>query len=340
MFELGLPPRSLPAALRDAGNPRPDIRLSALRDLTRYARQGETEAGSALLETLKDSDDAVRAAAALALADANTSFAVARLLDLAENDAASSVRQMALLGLGELASSDHPAVLDVLWKALAAEAPAERFQALLALHQLDPENAESGIIEGTVDPDAEVRRLAFRIAEAHWADRDLPELIGARAKAALTESHAKVRAAAALLLAHFGDLSGEAELLRVLSGDVQDVGPDDEQAAIEAAARLGIRAAMPLLERRAFSWFGRDPQGYHARIALARLGDARARAAILRGLDAWTFGARSLSVAAAGKAGLVEARPRLEAFLSRPDRADPAVVREALALLDAAESAR
>ncbi|HET9930567.1 MAG TPA: HEAT repeat domain-containing protein, partial [Polyangiaceae bacterium] len=119
MFELGLLPRSLSAALRDVGNPRTEVRLSALRDLARYARQGEREAGSALLDALKDPDEAVRAAAALGLADANLSFAAARLVELAENDASSRVRQMALLGLGELASSDHGAVLDALWKALS-----------------------------------------------------------------------------------------------------------------------------------------------------------------------------------------------------------------------------
>jgi len=338
MFELGSLPRSLAAALRDLGNPRPDIRLSALGDLKRHARSGEQAAASALLEALKDTDEGVRAAAALALADANVSFAVTRLLELVEADVSSRVRQMALLGLGELGSQDHVAVLDALEAALSAEAPAERFQALLALHQLDPERAERGVLEGTVDPDAEVRRLSFRIAEAHWSERELPALVCARAKAALTEPSGRVRAAAALLLAHFGDVSGEAALLELLAGKVEGSGPDDEQAAIEAAAELGIRAAIPALERRAFAFFGRDPQGFHARIALARLGDARARAVILRGLEAWTFGTRTLSVAAVGKAGLVEARRRLEAFLSRPDRADPTAVREALAALDASES--
>jgi HEAT repeat protein len=337
MFELGLLPRSLAAALRDLGNPKPDVRLSALGDLKRYARAGEQPAASALLDALKDADEGVRAAAALALADANVGFAVTRLLELAEADVSSRVRQMALLGLGELGSQDHVAVLDALEAALSAEAAAERFQALLALHQLDPERAERGVVEGTVDPDAEVRRLSFRIAEAHWSERTLPELVSARAKAALTEANGRVRAAAALLLAHFGDASGEAALLELLAGKVPDAGPDDEQAAIEAAAELGIRAAIPSLERRAFAWFARDSQAYHARIALARLGDARARAMILRGLEAWTFGARTLSVAAVGKARLVEARRRLETFLSRPDRADPSTVREALAELDQSE---
>ncbi|MFZ5889730.1 MAG: HEAT repeat domain-containing protein [Myxococcota bacterium] len=338
MFELGLLPRSLAAALRDLGNPRSEVRISAVRDLARYARNGEQAAASALLEGLRDTEEAVRAASALGLADANTTFAVTRLLDVAETDSASRVRQMALLALGELAAADHEAVIDVLVKTLSAEAPAERFQALLALHQLDPARAERGVLEGTVDPDAEVRRLSFRIAEAHWSDRKLPELVRARAKASLTDSHGNVRIAAALLLAHFGDASGEAALLELLAGKLTDAAPDDEQAAIEAAATLGIRAAIPWLERRAFAWFGRDPQGYHARIALARLGDARARSAILKGLDAWSFATRTLSVAAAGKAGLFEARRRLELFLTRPDRADPAAVREALALLDAAES--
>ncbi|MGC4086455.1 MAG: HEAT repeat domain-containing protein [Polyangiaceae bacterium] len=337
MFELGLLPRSLDAALRDLGNPKPDVRLSALRDLTRYARSGEQGAASALLEALKDADEGVRAAAALGLADADVSFAVTRLLDLAENDVSTRVRQMALLALGELSAHDHVSVADALWKALSAEHAAERFQALLALHQLAPERAERGVIEGTVDPDPEVRRLSFRIAEANWSGRELPELVFARAKAALVDPSANVRGAAALLLAQFGDASGEAALLDLLSGKATGAGPDDEQAAIEAAAALELRSAIPLLERRAYSFFGRDPQGYHARIALARLGDERARAAILRGLEAWTFGARTLSVAAVGKAGLVEARRRLEAWLTQPDRADPAAVREALALLDAAE---
>jgi HEAT repeat protein len=341
MFELGSLPRSLPAALRDVGNPRPEIRLSALRDLIRHARAGETEAASALLEALKDPDEGVRAASALGLADADIRFAVARLLELAEADASARVRQMALLALGELASAEHTGVIDFLWNAVSSRTPAERFQALLALHQLDPERAEQAVVEGTVDPDPEVRRLSFRIAEAHWAERELPELLSARAKAALLEAHPRVRTAAALLLAHFGDNSGEAGLLELLAGKVPDAGLDDEQAAMEAVAKLGIRAAIPLLERRAYSWFGRrDPQGYHARIALARLGDEKAKRAILRGLDAWTFTARTQSVAAAGRAGLREARRRLEAFSSQPDRADPVAVREALALLDAAETRR
>jgi HEAT repeat protein len=338
MFELGSLPRSLSAALRDVGNPRPEIRLSALRDLIRHARAGETEAASALLEALKDPDEGVRAASALGLADADTRFAVARLLELAEADSSARVRQMALLALGELASAEHTGVIDLLWKAVSSGTPAERFQALLALHQLDSDRAEQAVVEGTVDPDSEVRRLSFRIAEAHWAERELPELLFARAKAALLEAHPRVRTAAALLLAHFGDTSGEAALLDLLAGKIPDAGLDDEQAAMEAVAKLGIRAAIPLLERRAYSWFGRDPQGYHARIALARLGDEKAKRAILRGLDAWTFTARTQSVAAAGRAGLREARRRLEAFSSQPDRADPVAVREALALLDAAET--
>ncbi|HEY8947226.1 MAG TPA: HEAT repeat domain-containing protein, partial [Polyangiaceae bacterium] len=78
-----------------------------------------------------------------------------------------------------------------------------------------------------------------------------------------------------------------------------------------------------------------DPFSYDARIALARLGDARAKSAILRGLGAWSFDARTLAVAAVGRARLREARDVLIAWMESPERADPTAVREALARLDA-----
>jgi hypothetical protein len=98
---------------------------------------------------------------------------------------------------------------------------------------------------------------------------------------------------------------------------------------------LGLVKAEPLLERRAFSKWSRDPASFHARVALARLGNQRAKDAILRGLDAWTFASRTLAVAAAGRAGLVEARPRIEALAKTPGRADATAVQEALRLLEA-----
>ncbi len=337
MFELGLLPRSLGASLRDLLSTRPEVRISALRDLARHARAGEGEAASALVQALKDDSAQVRAAGALGLADAGVERAVIHLLRLAGGDASGEVRQMALLALGELATKDHAEVIQALEAAERAEAPAERFQALLALHQIGAQRAPQAIIEGTVDPDPEVRRIAFRLAEAEWASGELPDLLRARARSALGDGVAHVRCAAALCLAHFGDAAGQAVLHDLLASKIPDVRADDEQAAIEAAARLRLPFAIPLLTRRAFRWFGRDPQGYHARIALARLGDERARTSILRGLSAWTFDARTLAVAAAGRAGLVEARPHIEALRARRGGADAAAISEALEQLAATE---
>ncbi len=338
MFELPLLPRKLSAALRDASHEKTEVRLSALSDLTRYARGGDAQAAMALLGALEDSLAEVRASAALALADAGVERAVPHLLR-ATSDANTKVRQMALLALGELAGREDELVLQALLDARDASEPAERFQALLALHQLGAERAEQAIVEGTVDPDAEVRRLSFRVAEAHFADRALPELMRARARAALSEKNALVRCAAALLLAHFGDASGEDTLYALIERRVKGASMEDEQAAIEAAAKLALPGARARLERRTRGWLARDPMAFHARVALARLGDERARAEIARGLEAWTLSARTLAVVAAGRAGLVELASRIRELVKQPGRVDETLAQEALELLAAEPSA-
>ena len=92
--------------------------------------------------------------------------------------------------------------------------------------------------------------------------------------------------------------------------------------------------ARAALSRRAFGFFGlfRDPLAWHARVALARLGDPQAKSAILRGLSALTRDARTIAVAAAGRARLREARPILDRMT--PAQADPETVRDALADLE------
>jgi HEAT repeat protein len=334
MFDVGLLPRKLAAALRDAQHDKPEVRVSALADLVRHARAGEAEATRALLSALNDATDEVRAAAAIGLADAGIERAVPELVRAA-SDVSGKVRQMALLALGELATREHGPALDALLAAQNASEPAERFQALLALHQLGAERAEQAIVESMMDPDAEVRRLSFRVAEAHYSDGELPELVHARARAALSEKNPLVRNAAALLLAHFGDASGEDALFQLIEGRVKGASPEDEQAAIEAVAKLGLAHARPLLERRTRGFLARDPLAFHARVALARLGDARARAEIARGLDAWTFSARTLAVVAAGRAGLVELGARIRELVGQPGRVDATLAQEALEQLAA-----
>jgi hypothetical protein len=83
---------------------------------------------------------------------------------------------------------------------------------------------------------------------------------------------------------------------------------------------------------------GRTPVSWHARVALAELGHARAKAAILRGLSAWSRDARTLAVAAAGRARLQEARAELERMRGAPERAEPDAVTDALASIDGSSS--
>lgn len=338
MFGLAPLPRTLAAALRDVNSAKVTVRASALKDLVRHARSGEAEAARALAAALEDSDPGVRAEAALGLADADRSEHAVALARVADHDTAPRVRQMALLALGELAPKDSAPVLATLNRARVADDPAERFQALLALHQLGAPDEQAVILEALLDPDPEIRRLALRIARARWADADrLPESIRAGALRALSDAHPAVAARAALVLAEFGDLTGRKNLLALVARTVPGATVEDEQGAIERVAELRIEEAVPALSRRAFPVFARDALSFDARIALARFGDSRARAAIVRGLSAWTYDARTYAVVAAGRARLVEARPRLLDFLHRPDRADAQAVRDALAELDRGE---
>lgn len=333
MFALSPLPRTLEAALRDAREEKQPIRLSAIRDLVPYARQGESQAAQALRERLTDKDQAVRAEAALALSDADSRQSTDALLKAASQDSSVRVRQMAILALGELGQST-PQIASVLFQASRSSAAAERFQALLSLHQLLIEGSESAILDGMQDPDPALRRLSFRIARAHFADsKELPELARSRARAALTDTSRAVRAAAALLLAELGDASGHPIVLEVIaSRGAADA--EDEQAAIELSAELQLKEAIPALRRRAFGRLIRDPHAYQARIALARLGDQRATTELLRGLSAWTRDARTLAVAAIGRARMRTAREQLLRLMNQPERAEPAVVREALELID------
>jgi len=338
MFGLAPLPRSLGAALRDIESPRPEVRLSAIRDLVRHARSGEAAARQALGKALADASPKVRAGAALGHADADVSAHIEQLSELAARDAAVEVRQMALLALGELGAADPARAVAALSAARGASDPQERFQALLGLHQLGADEAEAAIVAGSADADAEIRRLSFRIAEAHWPEVDeVPEVMRARARAALSDDHPSVRTAAALFLGHVRDPSGKDVLLAILERRAPGATLEDHQAAMALAGELGLREAMPALTRRAFPRLLRDPLSYDARIALARLGDDRARVEILRGLSAWTFDARTVAVAAVGRARLVEARAELERLLGEPERVDPTAVREALAELDRRE---
>jgi hypothetical protein len=341
MFGLASLPRSLEASLRDRDSERPHVRLSAVRDLGRHAASDPSgRALSALRETLAgDVSVEVRGAAALALADAEASTAAEALIR-AMDDAHVYVRQMALLALGELGNADDPRILEVVRAAGGDEAPALRFQALIACHKLSAPDAESALLAATRDADPEVRHMAFRLLEERATDGEgvarPSDIVKEAAYSGLSDGVLSARLAAAILLARSGDRGGDAVLSEAV-WDARGVDPEDEQAAIVLAGERSIQAARPGLGRRAFrSLFGRvggERFSYEARIALAKLGDERARRAISRGLAAWSRDARTLAVVAAGRAELLEARSAIETMRGDPGRAEPEAVEEALLLL-------
>lgn len=347
MLGLSPLPRTLPAALRDVRDKKLDVRIASVRDLGRHARaEGRDEALRALCTALKeDATAAVRSEAAVELADSKATECISELVTAAETDEHIRVRQMALIALGELAGKEaDESVREIVGQAARDELPQIRFQGLIALAQVDPEASEKVILASILDDDAEIRYVALRLAEERWLtqdrDRELPYLLQTRAKQALADGAPKVRLAAAILLGRAGDRSGEEKLVSAINSDAGVDEAEDEDAAIELAGELALEKARVGLERRAFGVFGvtRHRFAWHARVALARMGDARARAAILKGLKAFGRDARTMAVAAAGKARLHEAREELLSMRGEPKRAEPDAVEEALALLAVSSS--
>jgi HEAT repeat protein len=339
---LGLPPlpRTLEAALRDIEHERQHVRLSALRDLVRLADGPARPRALAALGRvlLRDASAELRADAAVALADSSASEARAELLAALE-DAHLRVRQMALVALGEIAEPGDAEIQAALRPFLAHEQAALRFQALMAFERLAGADAGPELVRATRDSDVEVASMAFRLSERRFLDVDPPpELVdSARRVAAGTPTAAST--SAALFLAARGDRSGGSVLVGALAGRVPVSGETDLQAVVEAVAELGLEEARPALRRRAFGAFGMraDGVGWHACIALARLGDERARRTIVKRLRAWTRDARTLAVVAAGRARVHAAREVLLGFRNDPERADPDAVEEALHRIEGVE---
>ncbi|HVJ18680.1 MAG TPA: HEAT repeat domain-containing protein [Polyangiaceae bacterium] len=348
----GLPPlpRNLAAAIRDADHPKRDVRLSAVRDLVRHTRGDERAAAiEKLCHVLQhDSELDLRAEAAVALADADAREALEPLMEAARRGER-RLRQMAVLAIGEVAPPDDEEAVAVLRSAFRASDEAVRFQALVALHHVSTsarraaaanatvgsDAAEQAVFDAARDDDPELRAMAFRIAEERFAESPPPAHFVTVTEKALKDDDAAVRLCAAILLGSWGNAAGGHELIDVVANAPRVGTEADHQAAIELAAKLELPDAVPALERRAYGPFGlrRDSVSWHAQVALARLGHQRATRAILRGLRAWSRDARTLSVVAAGRAHLAEARPLLTAMRGNESSADQHAVEQALAEL-------
>lgn len=336
-------PRSLGASLRDAADSRARVRASAAADLARWA-EGEERGRcvSRLIDLLRqDADVDVRAAAALALADAQASEGLQALFAAADSGPP-RVRQMALVAIGELARPGDAAAVGRVRDALQSEAPALRFQALVAAGRLLEEGELFACLTTALcDPEARVRYVACRVAEERFlgsagaADAALAGL-GARLEALLIDPDPDVALLAAVLLGRRGSERARELVVQALNERRGFSQREDEQAAIELCADLHLDAARPGLRARAFGgvFGGASPLAFQARVALARLGEERAREQIVRGLFSRRRAVRSECVAAAGQARLTAARPRLLQMRGDERLADAQCVAEALQALD------
>jgi HEAT repeat protein len=339
-------PRTLEASLRDLSSARPNVRASAIVDLARHASrdaQTRTEAIGHFEIALRDDAAEVRSAAAVALADLKAVEALPALL-VAMEDPDMHVRQMAINAVGE--TGDARAT-QRLRRALSDARPEVRYQAVIAFARVAKDDADDvtrALESGMGDDDDAVRYIALRVAEER-SDSNLParwDAIAARAAELLDDAVSHVALAAAIFLVK-RERSGKGKVLgagkardRILSVVRSETGrraeKEDEREAVEVAGALGMREAMPALERRAWglSRIVRDTCAFHAKIALARLGHERATAEILRDLGAPKRETREAAVVAAGRARLTQAR---EAILAVKD-VDGQLVADALRDLD------
>lgn len=328
--------RTIDAALRDLQDPKPAVRRSAVADLARLVDTADRErAVSGLVAALRtDGDPAVRANAAVALADGAVGTSLDDLIDAAK-DSDVRVQQMAVLALGELSPKGHVAAQNAVAAALVAERPELRFQALIAARRLGFGDIEGLLRKALTDQDEKVRYLSLRLLEEHRAQKSaLEPQTRSVVLHCLEDAVDAVRVAAAMLLAPEGLERARELLAEAINLAIRLPAPEDEQALLEMAGELRVHPAIPGLRRHRSGRFGLVPGrfAWHARVALARLGEEQAIREIQRGLRAWSRDSRSLAVAAAGLAGLKQARPVLEE-LARTDAADADALSEALGRL-------
>lgn len=337
-------PRNLEASFRDLDSARAEVRASAVADVVRHARRDDAVRRRALpllrARLLSDDSPRVRAAAAVGFADLEAAEEVQALLNAAGDDDA-LVRQMAINTLGEIGDAR---ALPLLRRALSDERPEMRYQAVIAFARVAAaaeeaaDEVEQALLDATNDDDDAVVHIALRVAEERLDAGVKPGArLVTRGRALLESTSAHLALVAAIFVAKAGDPAGHALVLRVVRGEKiagQAPEKEDERAAVELAGELGLTAAKPHLERRAWGVFRfvKDTCPFHARIALARMGHPRAIAEIMADLDASRPDVLGAAVVAAGRARLAQARRLIERI---PTAAvDPELVREALARLD------
>ena len=196
----------------------------------------------------------------------------------------------------------------------------------------------------TRDDDEAIVHIALRLAEERvLAKAKLPAELLERAASLLSAEHADVAAAAAILLGTAKDPRGKDLLLQIATGSgVRGRMPakEEEQAAVELVGLLGYEAAREALVRRAFgvARFVKDTCAFSAKVALAALGDARAKTEMIDALaktDGRHAALRESAIVACGRARILDAKDALSEIAERdldPRIAD--LARDALAKLE------
>lgn len=339
MFQPKPLPRNLGAALRDARADKVSVRRAAIRDLGRLAcGEAWESAARALRDALRtDSNASVRAEAALSLANGEVRVALDDLL-VAATDAHAEVRQMALLALGELGARGHVETARTVSEALLDTVPELRFQALIAAARLELPGLRDHLVRAFQDGDAQVRYIALRLGDEATAGLEGDPSAATLVKSAeplLEDPELTVRTAAAMMLCRFHRDRSAAAIAEALNANLQLPAPEDQQTLIELAGELLVTDSGPGLRRHAFGRFGLVPGrfAWQAKIALARLGDARAQHTLLKELRSRDRDARTVAVVAVGRSGMKQAIPQLMR-LREENGADPEALAEALSALN------
>jgi HEAT repeat protein len=272
---------NLEAALRDLGDRDPRVRAQAADALGRADDRERPRAGAALERACVDEHPSVRYAALLSLGELGAGPGLDAALEIAAgrlSDGEPLVREAAAIALGDLgaaaADAGTPPLVERAWSALAlalkSAQPEVRFQAIASLAQIDAARAAPLVRPALADADAHVR------AQAACALGDARDAASADALAPLVaDASPEVRHEAALALARLHDRRAVPVLVAAL---------DDRARALDAAsalADLGAADGEPgraALTRALGRLLGDPLVKLHAARALARSGDARARA--------------------------------------------------------------
>jgi len=197
------------------------------------------------------------------------------------------------------------------------------------------------LLDATQDDDDAIVHIALRLTEERLdAKKAADNRMVVRANALLGSPSSHVALVAAIVLAKAKDARGHDLVLKVVRGEKvggQIADKEDERAAVELAGELGLREAIPHLEKRVWGLarFVRDTCPFHARIALARLGHERAKKEILDELGSAKSEVRSGAVVSAGRAHLLEAKPQIDRLTEASVDAD--LLKDAKASLEEAE---